>query len=298
MDHDVRTYLQYLRRERNYSPHTIASYEDDLRQFAEYLHRIAENHPILLKGIDHKTIRDFLGDLLDRGFSTRSVARKLACLKSFFKYLLKTHRIALNPAANVASPKLERMLPQVLDEKVVARLMEQPDTTTLRGVRDAAILEMFYGTGIRLSELIHLRVRDVDIAGGTVKVTGKGSKDRIVPFGRPARQALVAYLARRKELVRKGTDAGTLFLSARGKSMNPKGINVLMNTYIGKVSEIEKKSPHVLRHTFATHLLNRGADLRAVKELLGHESLSTTQIYTHVSVNRLKKIYTQAHPRA
>jgi integrase/recombinase XerC len=296
MKNDVRIYLQYLRGGRNYSPHTIASYEDDLRQFTEYLHRITGSSTVSLRGIDHRTIRDFLGDLLEQGFSTRSVARKLACLKSFFKYLHKVHRLELNPAAHVASPKLERRLPQFLDEDTVTRLMEQPDRSTLQGVRDAAILEMFYGTGIRLSELIDLSVGDVEMANGTVKVTGKGSKDRIVPFGRSARRALVAYLARRGELAGKGTDV--LFLSIRGKRMNPKGINVLMNTYIGRVSEIEKKSPHVLRHTFATHLLNRGADLRAVKELLGHESLSTTQVYTHVSVDRLKKVYTQAHPKA
>ncbi|HET6273787.1 MAG TPA: tyrosine recombinase XerC [Bacteroidota bacterium] len=298
MEHDVRTYLHYLRKERNYSPHTIAAYEDDLRQFEEYLSRVSEKGAISLRGIDRGTIRGFLGSLLEQGFSKRSVARKLACLKSFFKYLCKVHRLDCNPAANVASPKLERRLPQFLDEDTVTRLMEQPDRCTLEGIRDAAILELFYGTGIRLSELIYLRVGDVDIANGTVKVTGKGSKDRIVPFGRPARKALDDYLLRRREFVGKMADTRILFLSARGKRMNPKGINVLMNTYIGKVSEIEKKSPHVLRHTFATHLLNRGADLRAVKELLGHESLSTTQVYTHVSVDRLKKVYAQAHPKA
>ena len=298
MEKDVRTYLQYLRKERNYSPHTVASYEDDLRQFADYLARAAHGSTVALEAVDQKTIRGFLGDLVDRGFARRSVARKLACLKSFFKYLRRIDRLDFNAAANVASPKLERRLPYYLDEETVNRLMDQPDCTTLTGIRDAAILEIFYGTGIRLSELIHLRVRDVDIAGNTLKVTGKGSKERIVPFGRPATKALQAYLQRRPEFVRKPPDAGVLFLTITGKQMNPKGINVLMNMYIGRVSEIEKKSPHVLRHTFATHLLNRGADLQAVRELLGHESLSTTQVYTHVSVDRLKKVYAQAHPKA
>jgi integrase/recombinase XerC len=179
--------------------------------------------------------------------------------------------------------------------------MKQPDITTTIGKRDAAILELFYSTGMRLSELINLQLSDVDFYGCAMRVTGKGSKDRILPFGRPAKDALQNYIARRSELLPKKVEkevANVLFLTQRGKRLSPKGVNVLMNEYIGRVSEIEKKSPHVLRHTFATHLLNRGADLRAVKELLGHESLSTTQVYTHVSVDRLKRIYAQAHPKA
>ncbi len=209
--------------------------------------------------------------------------------------------VRLNPASNVATPKLQKRLPQYLDEGSVADLMAQPDASTVLGKRDAAILELFYSTGIRLSELIGLRLSDVSFEGGTIRVTGKGSKDRIIPFGQPARNALRRYVTCRKELLRQraeGGEAETLFLTVRGKRLNPKGVNVLVNEYIGRVSEIKKKSPHVLRHSFATHLLNRGADLRAVKELLGHESLSTTQLYTHVSVDRLRKVYTQAHPKA
>lgn len=292
-------YLHYLNVERNYSPHTIAAYEDDLRQFAEFLQRHFSGRSYTFLEIDHVTIRLFLGDCLDQEFSKRSVARKLACLKSFFKYMQKVNVIAANPAANVATPKLEKRLPQYLDEESVVALMSQPDTTTTLGKRDVAILELFYSTGIRLSELIHLRMMDVDLYACTLRVTGKGSKDRIVPFGTPARIAIERYLAKRAELLCRNTQAAELvFLSVRGKQLSPKGVNVLMNDYIGRVSEIQKKSPHVLRHSFATHLLNRGADLRAVKELLGHESLSTTQVYTHVSVDRLKKIYAQAHPKA
>jgi integrase/recombinase XerC len=242
----------------------------------------------------------FLGDLLERRFSRRSVARKLACVKSFFRYLHKKHVVESNPAAFLSSPRLDKRLPQFLDEDVVARLMDQPDRESVEGLRDAAILETFYSTGIRLSELIHLGLADVDLRGSTVRVTGKGNKQRIVPIGRPARTVLRKYLSRRGELV--GADCPAeqevVFLTRRGKRMSPKAVNLLMNKYIGRVSEIQKKSPHVLRHTFATHLLNRGADLQAVKELLGHESLSTTQIYTHVGVDRLKKAYRLAHPRA
>jgi integrase/recombinase XerC len=188
-----------------------------------------------------------------------------------------------------------------LDEECVNALLMGPDRSTVLGKRDAAILEIFYSTGVRLSELINLTPADIDFHANTLKITGKGSKDRIVPFGRPAREALQQYLECRSELIHRtpGEEVpDVVFLTVRGKKLNPKGVNVLMNEYIGRVSEIAKKSPHVLRHTFATHMLNRGADLRAVKELLGHESLSTTQIYTHVSVDRLKKIYTQAHPKA
>jgi site-specific recombinase XerD len=179
--------------------------------------------------------------------------------------------------------------------------MEQPDRSTAEGKRDAAILELLYGTGIRLGELLSLEVEDLDLKEGRVKVLGKGSKERIVPVGRMAIQALTGYLRVRTEFSGKGgagAVSNRLFLTLRGFPMNPKGVNLLMNRYIGLVSDIEQKSPHVLRHTFATHLLNRGADLRAVKEMLGHESLTTTQVYTHVSVDRLKKVYSRSHPRA
>lgn len=301
MQSTIRTFLQYLASQRNYSPHTIAAYEDDLRQFSEFLQRHFSDRPFSILDVDHVTIRLFLGDCVEHEFARRSIARKLACVKSFFKYLRKTSVINTNPALSVSAPKVERRLPQYLDEESVAKLMQQPDTATTLGKRDAAILELFYSTGIRLSELINLRLADIDFLGGTIRVRGKGSKERIVPCGRPAQRALRKYLSCRKELLpeRAQTDvADVFFITRRGKRLNPKGVNLLMNQYIGKVSEIQKKSPHVLRHTFATHLLNRGADLRAVKELLGHESLSTTQLYTHVGVDRLKKIYAQAHPKA
>ncbi len=301
MQEQIRTFLRVLERERNYSPRTIASYEDDLRQFADFLSRHFSDRPVDLAAVDHVTIRLFLGDLLEQHFAKRSIARKLACVRSFFRYLRRTHQVTDNPTALVASPKLERRLPQFLEEEAVTRLMEQPDRSTPDGIRDAAILEVLYGTGIRLSELLAMRVDDIDFRNGTVKVTGKGRKQRIVPFGAPARAALKSYLAVRSSLARQqpqGVTARVCFLSARGKQMSPKGVNVLVNRYIGRVSELEKKSPHVLRHTFATHLLNRGADLQAVRELLGHESLSTTQVYTHVSMDRLKKVYAQAHPKA
>ncbi len=295
MQAEVRAFLRFIELERNYSEHTVASYTDDLRQFAEFLGR--RNQPDLRR-LTHLDVRAFLGDLMDQGFSKRSVARKLACLKSFFKFLQKRKILSANPTAIVASPKLDKKLPQFLDEDSVNRLMEQPDRSTPEGARDAAILELLYSTGIRLGELLALRIGDLDLGGRTVKVKGKGRKERIVPVGSHACRAVTGYLARRSELIGRGGDPGTFLLTLRGKPMSPKGVNILMNRYIGRVSEIEKKSPHVLRHTFATHLLNRGADLQAVRELLGHESLSTTQVYTHVSIDRLLSVYSQAHPKA
>jgi len=301
------SFLTYLREERNYSAHTLAAYEDDLNSFASFLAKIVDEGKPDLRAVDRGTIRMFLGELLEQGYSRPSVARKLACLKSFFKYLLRTGTVPVNPATLVSAPRLPHRIPQYLEEDVVERLMQQPDRGTREGIRDAAILELLYSTGIRLGELLGLRARDCSFRQGTVKVTGKGRKQRIVPAGKAACEALQAYLVVRPVFLRQqpgvhgeggAPDPGVLFLSVRGKAMSPKGVNLLMNRYIARVSEIEKKSPHVLRHSCATHLLNRGADLQAVRELLGHESLSTTQVYTHVSVDRLKRIYARAHPRA
>jgi len=299
----IRTFLLSLERERNYSPHTIAAYREDLRQFDEFMRVRATPGEPDVRTIDHAAVRDFLGELLRRKLARRSIARKLACLKSFFAYLRKTRVITANPTDMVGTPRLEKRLPQVMDEDTVRALMDQPDRSTAEGARDAAILELFYSTGMRLGELLGMRVRDLNFDDGTVKVSGKGRKERVLPFGSRASEALTAYLGVRGSLQARrtgkpGPRPDLLFLTTRGNPMNPKGVNLLVSRYIGRVSEIEQRSPHVLRHSFATHLLNRGADLRAVKELLGHESLSTTQVYTHVSVDRLLAVYAQAHPKA
>ncbi|MCC6397451.1 MAG: tyrosine recombinase XerC [Bacteroidetes bacterium] len=286
-------FLAYLSAERRASPHTIAAYTEDLRQFDAFL-RDEERPP---SAVDHQTIRRFLGAMLDQGLAKRSVARKLACLRSYYKFLKKRGLVEVNPTALVATPRLEHRLPSFLDEPTVTQVLEHPDRSTPEGVRDAAILELFYSTGMRLSELLNLRPADIQLRERTLKVTGKGSKQRILPFGRKAADAVKGWLSVRKEFVLQGKDPGTLFLTVRGKPMSPKSVNVLVNRHIGAVSELQKKSPHVLRHTFATHLVNRGADLQAVRELLGHESLSTTQIYTHVGIDRLKKVYALAHPK-
>jgi len=293
----VEGFLRALSDERGYSPRTVAAYRVDLGQFLTFLKRHAGDAGV--EAVDQRLVRRFLGELLEEGFSKRSVARKIACLKSFFKWLRRKHVVPTDPTLLVGTPRLEKRLPQFLDERAAALVMEQPDRSSPEGARDAAILELFYSTGMRLGELLGLRGGDLNREDRTVKVTGKGQKQRILPVGSRAMEALDLYLGVRGRLLAPAAgDPGTLFVTKRGKPMSPKGVNLIVGGYINRVSEIEKKSPHVLRHTFATHLLNRGADLQAVKELLGHASLSTTQVYTHVSVDRLRKVYAQAHPKA
>jgi len=279
---------------RNYSSHTLTAYEADLRQFAEFWSKHSDGDDQDPAGIDHLTLRLYLGELTERGIAKRSVARKLSALRSFFLFLERKKVLPVNPAANIASPKLPKKLPSFLDEPSVERMMELPDLSTDAGLRDRAVLELLYGTGIRLAELTGLTTRNVDLKKGIIKVRGKGSKERIVPVGAKARDALVRYLRGRAP----SGGRGPVFVNAAGVELNRRAVYRIVRKYIASVSDIEKKSPHVLRHTFATHMLNNGADLGAVKELLGHESLATTQLYTHVTVDKLKRIYNQAHPRA
>ena len=296
MHTSVRSFLEYLDVERNYSPNTIRSYDADLHQFLAYLDA---NHVRSLDDVRKPLLRSYLSSLLEAELSRKSVARKIASLRSFFRYA-KRHKIAAtNPTLTLVSPKLEKRLPSYLDEAATKRLFNSIDTTTPEGRRNSAVLELFYSTGMRLSELINLEVDDVDAAQGVVKVTGKGSKQRILPVGRRALTALRNYLKDRNHILAEaGREETALFVTAKGVRFYPEAIIRIVKKLIGEVSEIEKRSPHVLRHSFATHLLNRGADLRAVKELLGHESLSTTQVYTHVSTEQLKKVYRQSHPKA
>ncbi len=297
----IETYLSSISGERKYSPHTISAYRTDLYQLRTFVVKELRSAELDIRLIDKKILRRFFGELLEEGAARKSVRRKLAAVRSFFRFLVRRGILASNPAALLIAPKIEKRLPTFIDEKAMQKLFSIQDTTTVEGLRDAAILEMFYGTGIRLSELIGLRFRDIDNHNHTIKVLGKGSKQRIVPVGGPALMAISRYVDRRMELMKSDTpaeDKDVLFLTKHGRRMYPKGVNNIVSRFLAQVSEVEQKSPHVLRHTFATHMLDRGADLRAVKELLGHESLSTTQVYTHVTIERLKKAYTQAHPRA
>lgn len=286
----IRAYLEYLDGERNYSHHTVRAYEQDLQQCSRYLESIGISS---FADVRKEALRSFVSMLVQSGMGRKSIARKAACLRSFFRFMRRRAFLRINPALGLVTPKLEKHLPIYLDERSAERLLERPDPATDNGKRDSAILELFYGTGIRLSELIGLNIRDADLADGTLRVRGKGRKERMVPVGKNAAAALKRYL--------EGREAGLsepLFTLPSGKRCYPQWVSRMVTKYISEVSELEKRSPHVLRHSFATHLLNNGADLRAVKELLGHESLSTTQLYTHVSTERLKKVYRQSHPKA
>ncbi len=301
MNNNIKSFLDYIQFEKNYSKNTILSYEDDLSRFHRYLskHFSSENYSLL--DVDNLTIRLFLGDLIESGLSKKSLVRKLATVRSFYRYLLKQKVVSVNPTLNIVTPKIPKKLPSFLDESSIEKMMELPDTENIEGVRDKALLEVLYGTGIRIDELIQLSLDDIDWSNVTIKVVGKGNKMRIIPLGSEAKASLKIYLERRHKIFSNWTKTSYkkyVFLSNRGLRLYPKAVYNIVSHYINLVSDIEKKSPHVIRHTFATHLLNRGADLRAVKELLGHESLSTTQIYTHVTADRLKRIYEQAHPKA
>jgi integrase/recombinase XerC len=300
LTHFVELFLEYIKRERNFSPHTSVAYTNDLDQFQLFLQTQfpeALHHP---ENIDQDIVRTFLSLLLDSGMARKSVVRKISALRSFFKFAVRRKLLVSSPMSNIVTPKAEKKLPQFLDERAVEEMMNIPDAETTLGARDAAILELLYSTGMRRGELVGLSEGDIDFYERTVKVLGKGNKQRIIPFGKKAQQALEHYEYHRKKIsgADRSPEPEAFFLTAKGKRLYPSAVNAIVKKYFKEVSEIKQQSPHVLRHSFATHLLDRGADIFAVKELLGHESLSTTQIYTHMTSERLKKVYRQAHPKA
>jgi len=304
----IEKYLAYLRFQRNASEHTLRNYGSDLAQFYAFLtHTPAgdERPEPELDQIDNLTIREFLGALYQRGNGKSSVARKLATLRSFLKFLSSRGAVAANPAKIVASPKQEKRLPEFMMVDAAAQLVEAPDQSTNLGKRDRAILEMLYASGVRVSELVGLDVGDIDLSEGLVRVLGKGRKERIVPFGQKAREALEEYLHARDDLLAAAAAipgrklaAEAVFLNSRGGRLTTRSIVNIVDRYVGCLAQRLKVHPHTLRHTFATHMLNAGADLRSIQELLGHESLSTTQKYTHVSTEQLVRVYKACHPRA
>jgi len=300
----IEKYLSYLHYQRNASEHTLRNYESDLRQFLGYLTHTpegAERPEPPLEQIDNLTIREFLGRLRQRGNRKSSAARKLAAIRSFMKYLTVEGAIQSNPAKIVASPRLEKRLPDFLSLDMAAALVEAPDTSTALGKRDRAILELLYGTGIRAAELVGLDLGDLEPAQRLVRVLGKGRKERIVPFGIKAEEALGDYLRIRREIGKQGRDRPdqeAVFLNVRGGRLTTRSLGNIVNRCVGLLAQRLRVHPHTLRHTFATHMLDAGADLRAIQEMLGHESLSTTQKYTHVSTEQLVRVYRAAHPHA
>jgi integrase/recombinase XerC len=297
---EVAEYLTHLEKERDVSPHTVKAYSRDLTEFTEFCDRHYGGWT--WSSVDRLGIRGFLGELNRRGVATRSAARALSAVRSFYRYLQQHHGLANNSARAAKVPKLEKRLPTYLDRAQTGRLFEWAESRAggdeFGPTRDLAILELFYSTGIRLSELCGVNLDDLDLLADQVKVRGKGRKERILPVGSRAVLALRRYLNLREPVVaRPRTDRQAVFVSRRGKRLAPRGIQRIVHGMLESVGG-DGLRVHSLRHTFATHMLDAGADLRAVQELLGHASLSTTQIYTHTSVERLKRVYNQAHPRA
>ena len=295
--------MRYLKIERNASAHTLNAYQTDLEQFFDFCARKfgSEDDSVPLNRIDRLLIRLWLGSLSDDGLQKSSIARKAAALRSFFKYAFKRGIIEKNPARLLVVPKKDEPLPETITPEAMARMMEQVNTRSPRGAQTKAILELFYSTGIRLSELVQLDVTDINMKLSQMKVMGKGAKQRIVPIGSKAMKALKIHLNSRTELFGAQTDTdarNALFIAAHGQRIYTRAVQRIVKNWIKKVSEVSQKSPHTLRHSFATHLLDSGANIRVIKELLGHSSLSSTQIYTHTSVERLHDVYKTAHPRA
>jgi len=281
----VNRFLYSLKNERDVSEHTLRAYRNDLTEFADWLGEFAKITNV--RRISRRNVRDFLGSLARYGYERSSISRKISSLKSFFKFLVRENIVNINPAVDIKYPKPKRKLPSFLSIEEMNKLLDDNLSK-----RDRVIIEVIYGTGMRASEICSLNTKDVDFANETVRVMGKGRKERILPLTRKAKDAIRDYLSPSRN---KNT---SLLLNKFGKRLSQRSLQRIVGKYIRAVADVTHSSPHTLRHTFATHLLDRGCDLRTVQELLGHSSISTTQIYTHITPERLKKIYKQAHPRA
>ena len=293
--------MDYLEFQKNYSPHTIKNYRRDLLEFDNYLTRDGKDGPVDPARIDHISIRDFLSHLHQRKNAKSSIARKLAAIRSFYRFLYRQGQVGSNPARLVRSPRLPDRKPRFLSLNQVETILELPDNDTDRGVRDRAILELLYASGLRISELVQANTEDLSLDQRLVKVYGKGKKERLVPFGSKAEKALRGYLARRRILLRRQKSAhepNALFLNLRGSRLSARSIERNLQQYMKKSALLLNVHPHLFRHSFATHLLNNGADLRCIQELLGHKNLSTTQKYTHLSIEELLRVYRSTHPKA
>jgi len=291
----IQSFLNYLKFEKRYSRHTVISYETDLISFFDYICTQYGDMP--LEQLSHGYIRSWLASLKDEGLTGKSINRKISALKSFFKYQLKTGEVKQSPMTRVTAPKNEKRLPNFVADKDIKTLFEHvafPEGW--RGSTERLLLLVFYQTGMRLSELIQLKDSQVNAASHTLKILGKGNKERIVPVSPELMKAVKEYQQEReKQFV---GDQPYLFLNEKGKPLAPRAVYTIVKKYLSLVTTVEKRSPHVLRHSFATHLTNNGADLNAIKELLGHSSLAATQVYTHNSIEKLKNIYKKAHPKA
>ncbi|HYU25409.1 MAG TPA: tyrosine recombinase XerC [Thermoanaerobaculia bacterium] len=294
---EIGDFLDYLTYERNVSGNTVTAYRNDLESFTGFLcndYFTMARDQLDLRRVDHLAVRAYLAHLARRKLSRSSIARHLSAMRSFFKYLMREAVVDSNPARTVATPKREKHLPSVMQPSDVALLIEQPDTSTPLGLRDRAFLELLYASGLRIAELVGIDIDDVELRARLVKVRGKGAKERIVPFGSKAEEAIRAWLAARDT----PAEEEALFVNYRGERITARSVRRLFDGYVRDAALRAGISPHTMRHSFATHLLNAGADLRTIQELLGHASLSTTQKYTHLNDWELMKVYRKAHPRA
>ena len=289
-------FLKYIAHEKRYSKHTLLAYETDLLQFQDFM---AVTYELDLAGVKYMHVRDYIANLMETEVGANSIGRKLSTLRSFYKYLCQRQVLDSNPLRLIKAPKVPKRLPVFVDSEKMDDLLDSAEIfdSSFASMRDRLIIETLFGTGIRLSELIGLKESDIDQYGNTIKVLGKGNKERIVPMTKPMAEQLLVYLLEKgKQAFSKSTNA--LIVTDRGAKLSPPFVYKTVKRYLSLVSTQEKLSPHVLRHSYATSLLNRGADLNAIKELLGHASLAATQVYTHNSIEELKKIYNQAHPKA
>lgn len=293
LSNHLQSFIDYLTYEKKYSPHTIISYNNDLNQFFSFIN--PENDSLDISEINYQQIRTWVSNLLQKKTSAKTVNRKLSSLKSFFKYLQRQQVIYHNPMTKISGPKTPKRLPVFIDEQQMEKLFsEMFFDDDFEGVRDKLILDLLYQTGIRRSELAQLKESDVDLYNTTITVLGKRNKERIIPISLSLKRNLESYF-KVKEV--KSFSNNKVFVTSKGKELNEQSVYRIVKHYLAQITSIQKKSPHVLRHTFATHLLNNGADINAVKDLLGHANLSATQIYTHNTIDKLKKSYKQAHPR-
>lgn len=290
------SFLEYLKYERNYSDKTVVSYGTDLREFDAFLREECQRE-VSPQEVDASLIREWMMSLMEKEVKATSVNRKLSALRSFYKFLLKRGMVTVDPTRKVTGPKKKKPLPVFLKESEMDRLLDEVDFgDSFEGCRDHTILHMFYETGMRRAELIGLDDKDVDFSGKVIRVTGKRNKQRLIPFGDELKEAMLAYVDKRNEALPVRSEA--FFVKKDGKRLYPGKVGQIVSEHLSKVVTAKKKSPHVLRHTFATTMLNHHAGLGTIKELLGHESLATTEIYTHTTFEELKQVYNQAHPRA
>ena len=295
-NHSIQSFLDYLKYEKRYSVHTLISYQNDLIDFIDFLE--TQFGGVSLKEVTHTYVRSWLASIKDNGLGSRSINRKISSLNSFFKYHLRTGKIEASPMVKVISPKAGKRLPVFVSEEDTRKLVEAINRSAddWKSLNTKMLIIIFYATGMRLSELINLREKQVDFSKSQVKVLGKGNKERIIPVSKEVVEMIKSYQQLKKKDFGKTDD--TLLVTEKGKKMYPRYAWLLVNQVLGQASTLDKKSPHVFRHTFATHLMNNGANLNAVKELLGHSSLASTQVYTHNTIEKLKDVYRKAHPKA